>query len=96
MGLKVQNLQPNSELTRAREALETCLQAGSDQFESKLVHADKTIIDVEISSSLFDPTQGIIQGIVKDIRTRKRLETRLLQAQKLEALGTLAGKPPEH
>lgn len=60
MGLKVQNLQPNSELTRAREALETCLQAGSDQFESKLVHADKTIIDVEISSSLIDPTQGII------------------------------------
>ncbi len=33
---------------------------------------------------------GIV-GIFKDVSEQKRLETQLLQAQKMEAVGTLAG-----
>jgi PAS domain S-box-containing protein len=87
--LKIQNLHPKSELTHSQKAFQTCMKTGSVQFDSKLTHANGTIIDVEISASLIDRSNGIIQGIVRDIRKRKKLETRLLQSQKIEALGTL-------
>ncbi len=53
---------------------------------------DGTIFPVEIVIGIFNSNgRKKIIGAVRDISERKRLETRLQQANKLEAIGTLAG-----
>ncbi len=47
-------------------------------------------IDANISGKIF-PEKGYVEGAVVDITETKRLQQQLLQAQKLESIGTLAG-----
>ena len=70
-------------------------QAGSlKDYEVKRRKKDGTEIDCLLSSTVRRDDEGAIigyQGIIRDITSRKRLEKQLLQAQKMEAVGTLAG-----
>jgi PAS domain S-box-containing protein len=66
------------------------------RFERPMKRKDGTIFQVEISVSKLD--DGRHQGIVRDITDRKKaedekkkLENELIQAQKMESIGTLAG-----
>jgi len=53
---------------------------------------DGTEFPVEISLSYVETTEGVFAiAFVNDISDRKQLEDRLLQAQKMEAVGRLAG-----
>ena len=53
---------------------------------------DGTIFPVEIATGIYNSNgHKKMIGAVRDISERKRLETRLQQANKLEAIGTLAG-----
>jgi len=70
-------------------------QAGAlKDYEVKRRRKDGTEIDCLLSSTVRRDDEGAIigyQGIIRDITSRKRLEKQLLQAQKMEAVGTLAG-----
>jgi PAS domain S-box-containing protein len=56
------------------------------------LHADGTEFPVEISLSPLETEEGIlVSSTIRDIRERKQLEDQLRQAQKMEAVGRLAG-----
>jgi PAS domain S-box-containing protein len=63
------------------------------EFEATLTVGDKSRIFYVIKVPVRDNTGSIIAlcGIARDITERKRMEERLGRAEKMEALGTLAG-----
>jgi signal transduction histidine kinase len=66
---------------------ETCINVESKQYTQS-----GELLDVTISASHFDDHQGKPAGVLfifRNISAKKRLEEQLLQAQKMEALGTL-------
>ncbi|MFC1816652.1 response regulator [Thermodesulfobacteriota bacterium] len=66
----------------------------TDMFELELYCKDGTTIWTEISASFILGEDGKpvgILGVTRDITERNKLEDQLLQAQKMEAIGTLAG-----
>ena len=63
-------------------------------FEWQVVQKDGTKRSVEASVSLRMNAEGAplgLQGIIRDISEKQRLEARLQHAQRMESIGTLAG-----
>ena len=63
-------------------------------YEVKFRKRDGTEVDCLLTSSVHFGKDGSIagyRGIVRDLTVRKGLQRQLLQAQKMEAVGTLAG-----
>ena len=62
--------------------------------EMKMIRKDGELIDINLSASLLRDEKGEVigtLGIYRDITEKNRLEAQLAQAQRVEALGTLAG-----
>jgi len=61
-------------------------------YETALRHRDGSKIDVEFNTGIITYQEKPASlAIIRDMTERKRLEAQLQQAQKMEALGTLAG-----
>ncbi len=75
---------------RLQQALEK--QGGVRGQSSRLRRKDGSLVDVDASFRVFD-LQGerCLLGIVRDMTEARELQLKLLQAQKMEAIGTLAG-----
>ena len=64
------------------------------EFESRVKRSDKNILTVIETSNVVRDENGrilLIRGIMRDVTERRRLEEQLIQAQKMESVGTLAG-----
>ncbi len=78
-------------LSKIRELYET---GKPGILESRRLTKDGRTLDVLISAALIQDEDGNSEGMVVcflDLTEKKRLEAELLQAQKMEAIGTLAG-----
>jgi PAS domain S-box-containing protein len=87
---------PKSETEQAMLSVERILRIGEpiQDFETKLYAKDGRLFDVSISASRYCDDEGNPAGMLmmlRDISEKKRLEAQLLQAHKMEAIGTLAG-----
>jgi PAS domain S-box-containing protein len=63
-------------------------------FEAQLIRKDKNTIWVVINANVIRDEEGnirIYQGTMIDITEKKHLENQLLQAKKMDTIGTLAG-----
>jgi two-component system cell cycle sensor histidine kinase/response regulator CckA len=76
---------------RRTELLRKLEECGTvSDFEIQVARKDGEKIDLMITARAY-PEDGYIEGAMIDITDKKHLEAQLLQAQKMEAIGTLAG-----
>jgi PAS domain S-box-containing protein len=93
IGKNVKNLYINP--NRREEFLSLLFKDGHvDDFEAQLKRKDNSIIWVSTNAKLLTDEEGNyigVEGISRDVTDRKQLEYQLMQAQKMESIGTLAG-----
>lgn len=97
--MHISNLHPKSEMQKSKDAFEKIMAQGFVNFEILFRRKDGTTFTADVTSSLFNlGNEKVIHGIVRDIsekihdrEERRKLESKLIHAQKMEALGTLAG-----
>ncbi len=87
---------PESEKARSLAAIQRLIEDGEpvQAFETKRLTRDGRTLEVSISASRYHDHEGKPAGILvmlRDVTEKKSLEAQLLQAHKMEAIGTLAG-----
>jgi two-component system cell cycle sensor histidine kinase/response regulator CckA len=87
-------LLPPAQRNVFRDRLRRRLGGEAELYEAEMVRKDGTRIYTEVSASPYRDASGRIigtLGAISDISERKRLEDRLRQAMRMEAVGQLAG-----
>ena len=98
LNMKIEDLHPKNNSEESAARIDNIFKKESLRFETQFKKVDGTLIDVEVSSRIIDYEEKLTQGIIRDITERKlaevereKLEAKLQQAYKMEAIGTLAG-----
>ena len=94
IGKKVHSFYGN-EKEDAKAIMKELMEKGElRDHEMKFIRKDGELVDINLSASLLKDEKGEVigtLGIYRDITEKKHLEAQLAQAQRVEAIGTLAG-----
>jgi len=78
--------------------IQNVIKNGSDRFETKHLHKNGNVLSIEISTTYTPESGGMFFVFIRDItehkkaeEDKKKMEVKLQQAYKMEAIGTLAG-----
>lgn len=87
---------PEAERERTMAVIDEMIRNGTPchGFETRRLTKDGRVLQVSISASLYfddEKTPAGLLVILRDVSGRVKMERKLIQAQKLEAIGTLAG-----
>ena len=95
LNMQVWQVIDEKDLERVRQLLDTRRldQASvSDRAVVSVIRKDGSTFNAECSTSLVSfRGRPVIQGVLRDVTEQERTRQQLMQAQKMEALGTLAG-----
>ena len=95
LNMTVKDIRPPEELLQFKESMKSRRQSAALGFYSepwKHKKKDGTVIDVEVSAHVITFRGHEAKLVmVNDVTERKKLEEQFLQAQKMEAIGRLAG-----
>jgi len=91
LGRGIQDLEQQMATEEVALLLESVMARDNDRFETVHRCADGGEVQVEVSISYLSDQDGIFYAFVSDTTERKELEEQLRQAQKMEAVGQLAG-----
>lgn len=92
LSLRIADLHPRKSHQDSRKAFHEVTTQGFHNFEIAFLKKNGSEFPAEVSSSLFEiGGRRIIQGIVRDVTERKKIEQQLVRSAKLASLGVLAG-----
>ncbi len=79
--LEVTSFRPNGWQPPDDNPLQIVREKGRHSFESRFERADGEVLDIDISARIVDREKGIVQGIIRDITERKRVEQALEESE---------------
>jgi PAS domain S-box-containing protein len=96
IGQPALELYPESQHEHVRENLRKLFESGEELkgVEEQLRRSDGSLIDVSASSSIVRDPEGkpaLARIVLRDITDKKKMESKLLQVQKIDSIGNLAG-----
>ena len=91
LSMKITDLEIYETDADVREHIDLVSRISEDRFETRHRRKDGSPFDVEVSVQYRSDDGGRLVCFVRDVTERNRLEAQLHQAQKMEAVGTLAG-----
>ncbi len=92
LGAHIHILEGKENSAAFRERMKNLLAGGALVFETEHLKKDGKKLLVEVSAKAIEiDRQIVIQSFHRDITDKKRLQEQLLQSQKMESLGILAG-----
>jgi len=96
IGRPLINLYPALLHDHVRNNLKKIFERGHElkSVEEQILRNDGTAVDVSVNTSLVYDTNGnpiIARMVLRDITEKKKMEAKILQAQKIDSIGNLAG-----
>ena len=98
LSMNIKDIENNMDSSETKNKIETVITNSFDRFETKHRRKDGSIYDVEVSAQYLHNEDGKLVVFIRDITSQKdfeheqeRLQAQLLQAQRMESIGRLAG-----
>lgn len=91
LSMNVEELETRETDADVRDHIALVAQNSEDRFETRHRRKDGSHFDVEVSVQYRTEQGGRLVCFLRDVTERNKMEAQLIQAQKMEAVGTLVG-----